>query len=68
MGIAPASLIYASLGAGLDRMFDRGEHLGPQLFLAPRIMLPLIALALLSVLPIAHHWWRARRGATTSAP
>jgi hypothetical protein len=48
-------------------MFDRGEHLGPQLFLAPRIMLPLIALALLSILPIVHHRWRARRGGASSA-
>jgi len=67
VGILPASLIYASLGAGLDGMFDRGEHLGPQLFLAPRIVLPLIGLALLSILPIVHHWWRARRGASASA-
>ncbi len=68
IGILPASLIYAGLGSGLDGMFDRGEHLGPQLFLAPRIMLPLIALALLSILPIAHHRWRARRGGASSAP
>ena len=68
LGILPASLIYAGLGAGLDGIFDRGEHLGPEVFLAPRIMLPLIALALLSVLPIAHHWLRARRDATASSP
>ncbi len=60
MGILPASLIYAGLGSGLDGMFDRGEHFGPQLFLAPRIVLPLVALALLSVLPIVHHWRRNR--------
>lgn len=64
IGILPASMIYASLGAGLDGMFDRGEHLGPQLLLAPRIVLPLVGLAMLSVLPILHHRWRARRAAT----
>lgn len=68
MGILPAALIYASLGAGLDGMFNRGEPLGPQLLLAPRIALPLIGLALLSTLPIAHHWWRARRNSAASAP
>jgi uncharacterized membrane protein YdjX (TVP38/TMEM64 family) len=62
LGILPASLIYASLGSGLDGMFDRGEHLSAQLFLSPHIVLPLIALALLSVLPIVHHWRRGRRG------
>lgn len=66
IGILPASMIYAGLGAGLDGMFDRGEHLGPELLLAPRIVLPLVGLALLSILPIAHHWWRAGRGESAS--
>lgn len=66
LGFLPASFIYASLGSGLDRMFDRGEHLGPQLFLAPRIVIPLIGLALLSVLPILHHWRRGRGGSKGS--
>ncbi len=61
-GFIPVSYIYASLGSGLDGMFDRGERLGPQMFTAPRILLPLLGLALLSILPIAHHWWRGRRG------
>jgi uncharacterized membrane protein YdjX (TVP38/TMEM64 family) len=63
LGYLPVSFIYATLGSGLDRMFDRGELLGPQLFLAPRIALPLLGLALLSILPILHHWWRAGRAA-----
>jgi hypothetical protein len=42
-------------------MFDRGEPLGPQLFLAPRIIVPLIGLALMAILPILHHWLRTRR-------
>jgi uncharacterized membrane protein YdjX (TVP38/TMEM64 family) len=67
LGFLPASFIYASLGSGLDRMFDHGEHLGPQMFLAPRIVVPLIGLALLSILPILHHWLRARRGAAKAA-
>ena len=62
LGFIPVSFIYASLGSGLDGMFDRGEHLGAHTFMAPRILLPLLGLALLSILPIAHHWWRARRG------
>jgi len=65
LGFLPVSIIYASLGSGLGRVFDRGEHLGPQMFLAPRIVLPLVGLALLSILPIAHHWIRARRGANS---
>jgi uncharacterized membrane protein YdjX (TVP38/TMEM64 family) len=61
IGILPASLIFASLGSDLDRLFQSGTTIGLALLLAPRVAVPLIALALLSVLPIVHHWWRARR-------
>jgi uncharacterized membrane protein YdjX (TVP38/TMEM64 family) len=63
IGYVPASFIYASLGSGLGGVFDRGERLGPQLLLAPRIIGPLVGLALLSILPIAHHWLRAKSAA-----
>ena len=66
VGILPASVIYASLGSGLDKLFDRGEHLDAHFFMAPHIMVPLVGLALLSILPIIHHQWRGRR--TPSAP
>jgi uncharacterized membrane protein YdjX (TVP38/TMEM64 family) len=66
IGFLPVSLIYAGLGSGLGGMFDRGEHLGAQTFLSPRIVGPMLGLALLSILPIAHHWLRARGGAKTS--
>ena len=61
IGILPVSLIYASLGAGLDRLFDRGERLDTHFFMAPHILLPLAGLALLSIVPILHHRWRERR-------
>lgn len=58
LGVIPTLGIYASVGAGLGRVFDRGEdpHLG--LLLEPGVLLPLIGLALLSLVPVA---WRLLR-------
>ncbi len=63
IGAGPSSMIYASLGSGLDRMFDSGQKLGLHMVMTPRILVPLTALALLSILPIVYHRWRARRPA-----
>jgi uncharacterized membrane protein YdjX (TVP38/TMEM64 family) len=59
IGILPVSLIYASLGAGLNRVFARGGHAHLHELLQPSIYAPLIALALLALTPIA--WRRLRR-------
>jgi uncharacterized membrane protein YdjX (TVP38/TMEM64 family) len=61
IGILPVSLIYASLGAGLNRVFARGGHAHLHELLQPSIYAPLIALALLALAPIA--WRRLRRPA-----
>jgi uncharacterized membrane protein YdjX (TVP38/TMEM64 family) len=57
LGIVPSTLIYASLGAGLDDLTaaDPGSVL-----LRPNILLPLIGLALLALLPAGYRWARAR--------
>ncbi len=67
VGILPASLIYAGLGADLGVLFDRGGRIDSHLMLAPRILVPLVGLALLSVLPLLHHRWRGG-GAARDAP
>jgi uncharacterized membrane protein YdjX (TVP38/TMEM64 family) len=49
-----------SIGAGLGKVLDRGEHFGIRLFLDPAVLLPLGALALLSLLPLVLERIRAR--------
>ena len=58
LGVIPTIVIYAGVGAGLGRAFDRGEgaHLG--LIFEPGVLLPLIGLALLSLAPVAWRIWR----------
>lgn len=46
-GLIPVTVIYASVGAGLNSMLDAGRMLSPGLLLKPEIGLPLAALAAL---------------------
>jgi uncharacterized membrane protein YdjX (TVP38/TMEM64 family) len=61
IGSAPSAFIFATLGAGLGRMFRRHAHLGADILLQPQIAGPLTALAALSLAAPAWRLWRARR-------
>ena len=55
IGIIPATLVYASLGNGLGRLVDQ-PGLGVLFHLS--VLLPLVALAVLAILPV---WYKRRR-------
>jgi uncharacterized membrane protein YdjX (TVP38/TMEM64 family) len=65
LGIAAPTLIYSSIGSGLGRMFDQGRKPDMRLLFEPQVLLPLIGLALLSIVPVGLHAWRARRRAVS---
>lgn len=52
IGIVPGCLVYASVGAGLGVVFDRGEEPELGLILEPSVLLPLLGLAGLALLPV----------------
>lgn len=54
IGIAPATLIYSSLGSGLGSVFDSGETPELGLLLTPQLLLPMLGLALLAFAPILY--------------
>ncbi len=62
LGIIPGCLVYTSVGAGLGAVFDAGEEPELGLILEPEILLPLLGLALLSLVPVVYR--RLRRRAT----
>ena len=62
IGILLPGLIYAGLGSGLGALFDSGQPLSPRTLITPGMVLPMIGLAVLSVLPILYQRWRGRRG------
>jgi len=56
-GMAPACFVYASVGAGAGALIEQGQAPAFQ----PRLLLPLLALAALSLLPVLYKWYQARR-------
>lgn len=63
LGTSPLCFVFAGLGSGLGAVFDRGGRIDASLFEEPRIVLPLVGLAVLSALPIAWRLWMRRRAA-----
>lgn len=59
VGIVPGSFVFASFGAGIGAIFDRGEQLSVQAVLTPEILAALTGLGVIALLPIA--WKRLRR-------
>jgi uncharacterized membrane protein YdjX (TVP38/TMEM64 family) len=59
LGIVPGCLVFASVGAGLGHLLERGEEPDLDLILEPRVLLPLLGLATLALLPVL--WRRLRR-------
>jgi uncharacterized membrane protein YdjX (TVP38/TMEM64 family) len=52
LGIIPGTVVYAGLGDGLGAIFDAGGAPDLHLIFAPRILMPLLGLALLALLPV----------------
>ena len=62
LGIIPGTAVYCSVGAGLGGVFERNEAPDAGLIFEPQILLPLLALAILSLVPMLYGRWKASRG------
>ncbi|MBX6324204.1 MAG: TVP38/TMEM64 family protein [Rhodospirillaceae bacterium] len=62
IGIIPGSFVYASVGAGLGRVFESGLSFRPEEALTPQILTALVGLAILSLLPVAYRKLTRGRG------
>jgi len=60
LGIIPGAAVYASVGNGLGRILDQGRKPDLGILFSPSILVPLLALAGLSLIPIGYR--RLRRG------
>ena len=54
IGIVPAAIVYASVGAGLGMVIGRGERPDLGIIFEWRILLPLLGLAALSLVPVVY--------------
>ncbi|MBK1657841.1 TVP38/TMEM64 family protein [Paracraurococcus ruber] len=60
LGIIPATVVFAGIGAGLGQVLEAGGRPDLSVILSPGILLPLLGLAGLSLVGA---WWRRRRAA-----
>jgi uncharacterized membrane protein YdjX (TVP38/TMEM64 family) len=51
-GIIPGALVFAGVGTGLGAILDRGGTPDGSALLQPQVILPIVGLALLSLLPV----------------
>ncbi len=63
VGVIPGALVYASLGNGLGAVLDAGERPNFEILLKPAVLFPLLALAILALLPVVYKKIKARRAA-----
>ncbi|MHA1153535.1 MAG: TVP38/TMEM64 family protein [Alphaproteobacteria bacterium] len=60
VGVIPGALVFASLGNGLGVILDAGEEPDLGILLRPDVLLPLLALAVLALAPVAYKKLKAR--------
>ncbi len=60
-GIVPGTLVFVSIGNGLDALVDQGGAPGLGVFLEPSVLVPIAGLIVLSLLPVIYK--RVRRDA-----
>ena len=53
IGILPGTFVYAYVGAGLGSVFEAGGTPDMGVIFQPQVLLPVLGLALLSLLPVA---------------
>jgi uncharacterized membrane protein YdjX (TVP38/TMEM64 family) len=62
IGVIPATVVFASVGAGLGDVLAHGGRPDPSLILSPPVLLPLLGLAVLSLAPALWRRWKDRYG------
>lgn len=63
IGIAPATYVFASVGAGLGSVIARGDEISLANVMTPQIITALVGIALLALLPVGVKRWRQWRAA-----
>jgi len=65
VGIIPGSFVYVSVGNGLGSIFDAGIKPDLSIIFQPQILLPILGLAILSLVPLGYKHYKSRKSRTT---
>ncbi len=60
IGIIPGTIIYISVGNSLNAVFDKNQTPDLGIIFQPQVIIPIIALALISLLPILYKKYKKR--------
>lgn len=61
LGIIPGTFVYVLVGNGLGHVFDSGQQPNLGIIFEPPILIPILALAILALVPIVYKKLRKRR-------
>jgi uncharacterized membrane protein YdjX (TVP38/TMEM64 family) len=61
IGIIPGTFVYVSIGDGLGALFDQGKMPDFGIIFEPRILTPIIGLAILAMIPVAYKKYRKHK-------
>ncbi|MDA0702027.1 MAG: TVP38/TMEM64 family protein [Proteobacteria bacterium] len=67
LGIIPGGFVYASVGNGLGAVFDAGAAPDLGIIFEPAILIPIVGLALLSLVPVGYRLIRNRHSGDPTA-
>ena len=67
LGIIPGTIVFAGIGNGLGATLEAGPEPDLGLIFQPEILLPILGLALLSLLPVLYKTIKGRRAGAASA-
>jgi uncharacterized membrane protein YdjX (TVP38/TMEM64 family) len=68
IGMVPTSFVLSAVGAGLANTLATGKTPNPAMLLKPEILVPLVALALLAILPALWRQWHNRNQRRVTDP
>jgi len=60
LGIIPGGLVYVLVGHGLGSIFERNQTPNFSIIFEPQILIPILALAILSIVPIIYKKWKRK--------
>ena len=67
IGIIPGTFVYVSIGDGLGALFDQGKTPDFGIIFEPRILTPIIGLAILALIPVAYKKYRKHKAGSPAS-
>jgi uncharacterized membrane protein YdjX (TVP38/TMEM64 family) len=61
LGITPGAFVYVMMGNGLGHVLDGNQTPNLRIILDPEVLIPLLAFAFLSLVPVVYKYFKDRK-------